>query len=473
LRANGENRARRAWTAAAALVPALVLFGLAEGALRLWGPAAYRASAGRDVPVRPAHEPRVVRVDGSIPAEGERVPAEELLYVYEAERMRGLTAPVVKGDEIRIGVFGGSSVYGWPCGSAESFPAVAETILWRTLPGGTDVRVLNAGVLGEWSGEVRARVAGLLEADLDWVVLYMGHNDYSFLRELMQTRPWVRRVQRVLHRSVAYQVLASYLVEARTAYLMWKDSPGLRFTQVGALREELRRRNVLMDWREWDAVAPELDGASGRFADFRRSVAWIDGLFESNLEAIVRSAQAAGARVVLMTVASNVRDSGPWWSDHMPALSDADLLEWERRIGEARTAADGDELDKAIVLYRAALDISPRSARTHYELGRTLERAGEAGAALEHFLLARDFDLSGDRAPGVLNDTVREVAERTGAMLIDVERDFLTCYECRGKVYFYDELHPSCLGYRRIGEQLAARLREVIAPELARAGAAP
>jgi len=70
--------------------------------------------------------------------------------------------------------------------------------------------------------------------------------------------------------------------------------------------------------------------------------------FPANLDDIVRTATDAGARVVLCTVAGNLKDCAPFASLHREGLSKADLAKWEGLFEQGIRLTEAGNLSEAV-----------------------------------------------------------------------------------------------------------------------------
>jgi len=172
--------------------------------------------------------------------------------------------------------------------------------------------------------------------------------------------------------------------------------------------------------------------------------------FQSNLRDIVRAAHDAGARVLLSTVASNLRDSAPFGSLHRQGLGTEALASWNSLVqqgdGLERAATSADALE----LYLAAAQIDDQFADLHFRIARCQWALGDYVAAKEHYTRARDLDTLRFRADSRINDAIRAVVSSSGqdAQLLDAESLFSAESHngVIGEELFYDHVHFTPLG---------------------------
>ena len=102
------------------------------------------------------------------------------------------------------------------------------------------------------------------------------------------------------------------------------------------------------------------------------------GHFQRNLEDIVRSGRKAGAKVILCTVGSNLKDNPPFSSLHSADLSPAEIEKWESVYQEAINHETAGDYGKALESCLAAAEIDDGYADLQYRLGEYLLAGGGA-----------------------------------------------------------------------------------------------
>lgn len=142
--------------------------------------------------------------------------------------------------------------------------------------------------------------------------------------------------------------------------------------------------------------------------------------FESNLEDIVRTAAAAGAKTVLCTVVSNLKDCAPLLALHRPDLSADEQAAWTRAFDRGRLNwLLGDNAAARTDLLEARR-LDPQYAETDYLLGSLALQTGDLPAAQGYFLTAQHWDALRFRPDPRLNEITRRVAGRQpSASLVD------------------------------------------------------
>ena len=120
--------------------------------------------------------------------------------------------------------------------------------------------------------------------------------------------------------------------------------------------------------------------------------------FESNLRDTVTAARNSGATVLVSTVATNLKDCGPFASMHREGLSQADLATWSQLVQEGADLESAKSYAEALQAYRSAAKIDGQYAELEFRIARTLWKQGDYQGAKDHYLRARDLDTQIGRA---------------------------------------------------------------------------
>ena len=133
--------------------------------------------------------------------------------------------------------------------------------------------------------------------------------------------------------------------------------------------------------------------------------------YRQNLRDITRAGTDAGARVVLSTVAVNIKDSPPFASLGDSLLAEPARSEWRAALKQgALLQKQGRMEDSRGPLERAA-DLFPDHAETRFRLGKAILATGEASQAVPHLLAALELDILRFRADRRRNLIVQEVVQ--------------------------------------------------------------
>ena len=305
--------------------------------------------------------------------------------------------------EPRVMVLGGSSVFvgrdkPWP-----HFPDVLDQRL-------TGIRVLNGGVPGVNSAGVLQRVRALREHDVDAFVIYTGHNDVA---------------SRIFGSTAA---VTPSLVMAR-AERSWLFHGIRRLLHGPRPSSNDSARNAATS-RHRDRSPPEAEPLFDA-AGLAESAATL----QANLEAAV--AAAAPRPVVLVTPISN-----PLW----PPIATAPGSEEPELSGDCdrdRTALESPET--ALAAWR-----SVQAAR------QCADRTWLLAAAAD----VRRLDAAPLRAPPALVQAVRNAADQSGALLVDLE-ETIPVHQRASARLFADPLHFDRSGHKAVAKALEEAVIEV------------
>jgi tetratricopeptide (TPR) repeat protein len=192
--------------------------------------------------------------------------------------------------------------------------------------------------------------------------------------------------------------------------------------------------------------------------------------FRRNLDAIVDEGRKHGAKIVLSTVACNLKDCAPFGSLHRADLASADLVKWEKFSDDGISAQAGGKFAEALEFYRQAAKLDDTYAALRFREGECLLALGQDKDALEEFARARDLDTLRFRCDSGLNEIIRKEANRLRGngheiILADAEAELARQAEhgIPGGEFFYEHVHFKFDGNYRLaltlGEQIAKLLR--------------
>ena len=335
----------------------------------------------------------------------------------------------------RIFCLGGSAVNGASLGNPGAFPRWLEVML-SAVDLSTDYEVINSGQPGFPSAEVLALEKQVLEAGPDLLMVYLGNNEFLWNREQAGRVRWPEPLL-----VFKYDAQKLWLIRLIQSALHPVARPWADFAQgPEGMRQNAARYLQSAAKNSWD----------------RDHYSWVLAQFRSNLETMVDLAQARGVRIILGTVAVNLRDWEPHGSYHRADFPQSQVLRWDLAVqaGKAAFAQGQFEQARADFLQAAALDQTPASL--NFLLGHCFLKLGDPASASGYFLAAADRDSQRDRAGSDLNALVREVAREKGVPLLDLERIFQEKAADRvpGDELFLDNVHPNFEGHRIIAESL-------------------
>ena len=189
--------------------------------------------------------------------------------------------------------------------------------------------------------------------------------------------------------------------------------------------------------------------------------------FERNLGDIIDLGLDAHATVIVSTIVRNLKDCGPFASDHKPGFPADDSARWNQFYQAGMAAQQAGQFVQAITSFQQAGQLDNSFAETHYHLGQCLLDAGRDVDAAKEFNLACDEDALRFRADSQINGIIRRVAgghQQKGVRLADSEAvaNQSSPHSLAGSELLYEHVHLNFEGNylvaRAIAEQIESSL---------------
>jgi len=345
-------------------------------------------------------------------------------------------------NTLRVVVLGESAAQGVPA-PQYGFAAQLRAQLRNRYPG-RDVEVVNTGIVAVNSHVVYQVARQMAEFSPDVFVVYAGNNEVVgpygpgcvYLSEMPPL--WVIR-------------LSSWVKATRTGQLV--------NTAIGKVT---LHGHPPAEWGGMPMfVNSAVNGDDPRLEKVYRN-------FEANLRDIVRVASGAGAKTILCTVASNIRDCAPFLSTHRKGLSEAELAAWTRSFNRGRAEWLLEEGGTARTDLLEAVRIDAHYADCWFMLGSLDLKAGDIASARRHFIEAQHWDALRFRPDPSINDAVRRVAESAGegVALLDTAAllgsDSSSTAEPAGRGLFFEHVHLDWEGNFILARAVAERMEEAL-----------
>jgi tetratricopeptide (TPR) repeat protein len=342
---------------------------------------------------------------------------------------------VKQPNTLRIVVLGESAAQGVPAPSF-GFAAQLRAQLRARYPD-KEVEVINTGIVAINSHVVYQVARDLSNFSPDLFVVYMGNNEVVgpygpgcfYLSEMPPL--WVIR-------------LSIFVRSTRTGQLM------TAFIRSLAKRDEPPA--------EWGGMSMFVENAV-RGDDPRLEAVYRN--FEVNLRDIVRVAAKSGARTLLCTVASNIKDSAPFVSLHRTGATESEMMEWGRVFNRGRIEWLLGLAGPARIDLLEAKRIDPHYADTLFMLGSIDLQAGDIEAARKQFIDAEHWDALRFRPDPRINEIIRKVASENSASasLVDTAAlmgsDPASSAIPAGRELFFEHVHPNWDGNYLLGRSMA------------------
>ena len=354
-----------------------------------------------------------------------------LLRIMEAKKPLGT---------YRIFILGESAAQGYPQ-PAYGAGRYLETLLRERFPG-EKFEVVNLGIVAIDSHVIVpiARECARYQGDL-WII-YMGNNEmigpFGAASVLGAQAPPLRFVRLSL---AIQQTRVGQLMMALACKLKWKTAnaswKGMGTFLVNRVRPDDPRRKVV----------------------YRN--------FQHNLEDIVHAGVNSGAKILLNTVAVNLKDCPPFASMPATNLSAADRAAFDRLHANGFLAEGQGNFAKAAQFYKQAARLDPQFAELQFRWGDCLLQLTSFAAAREHFQLACNYDAlpfrTGSRINGLIAQTGRQLA-CSNLVLFDAVAALETNNPAGicGQELFYEHVHFNFNGNYRLGRAWAERIEPLL-----------
>ena len=359
-----------------------------------------------------------------------------------------LVMPATKApDTFRIFIFGESAAIGDPRPNYGA-GCYLEVLLAERYPQ-AKFEIINTGVTAINSHAILpiARECARHQGDL-WLI-YMGNNEmvgpFGAVTVFGAKAPplWLARAQLQLRRLRFCQLLLD------AAQKIQKVNPGAD------------------GWRGMEMFAPNqlTPNDPGRQRVYRN--------FERNLNDIVQAGLDSGARVVLSTVAVNLKDCPPFGAVSPADLAPAGRAAFEQFCRDGAAAQRKDVSPTPSPIFSKRAGIFPQSAEAQYQLAACLLRLTNAAVARPHFQQAVDDDPLPFRADSRINETIRAAARRFagGSLELCDAAEALTAASPEGvpgEELFFEHVHLNPAGNYALAVAWAGQIEKLLAPALKR-----
>jgi tetratricopeptide (TPR) repeat protein len=324
--------------------------------------------------------------------------------------------------EFRVFVVGESAAMGVPEPGFGLAPQLRAQL--RAAYPGRAVAVYNLGVTAINSHAILPIIRQVAEFQPDLFVVYMGNNEVvgPFGPGSVSTRGVPPRV----------------VIRAN----LW-----VRGTRLGQLVQRALQAigpagAALKEWRGMEMFARNTVAAG----DPRLEAVYAN--FAANLDEIIGLTARSGAKVVLSTVAVNVKDCAPFVSVHATGMTPEQLTAWQQAVDRGAFAD--------------ALAIDPQHAESHFRLAQILDEQGQAELARSQYLAALQWDALRFRADARINDIIRAAARFAPdrVILVDAAREMGAAADSptppADSRFFLEHVHLTWAGNFELARLLAA-----------------
>ena len=421
---NRPGRAKSYWPqiASAILVP-IVLVGLIEGGLRVFG-----VGYSTDLTVPCTQQGRAAACYNLFfpaPFFPPGMIKTPQAYSIPAEKPQGT---------FRIFVLGESAAMGDP-DPAYAFSRYLEVMLRQRYPA-RKFEVVNTGSVAINSHVLLPIAKGLAEQRPDLFIIYSGNNEV-----------------------VGPYGPGTALTSSGMSLPVIRSSIFVRSTRIGQLLTKVGTQK-----REWGGMEMFLDKQVRESSPLMKN-AYQN--FEANLRDTVAVARGTGARVIVSTVATNLKDCGPFSSLHRENLGKDELRSWTALVQQGADLENARSYDEAMRAYQAATKIDDQYAELEFRMARSLWMLADYAGARVHYLRARDLDTLRFRADSKIDDINRSVAASSGAELVDAEDVFAKASPngIIGSELVYEHVHLTPQGNYLLARAMFLQIASKLAPE--------
>jgi len=234
-------------------------------------------------------------------------------------------------------------------------------------------------------------------------------------------------------------------------------------TRLGQLLGTLAHRRQKREWRGMEmflerqvrANSPQMGPVYENFA--------------VNMRDIIAVARRSGARVLISTVGTNLKDCAPFASLHREGIRPDELRSWDDLVRRGAILENAGSRAEALKLYLAAADIDPQYAELQFRIARCLWALSDFAQAKERFVRAQDLDTLRFRADSRINEIIRGLAGADpGVRVVDAATVFAaeSEHEIPGGELFYEHVHMNPRGNYLLARALFPQVASILPPEV-------
>ncbi len=358
--------------------------------------------------------------------------------------------PKKSAGAYRIFILGESAARGDP-----QMPYAAsrylEALLDERFPG-AHFEVVNLGITGVSSHVILPIARDCARAGGDLWIIYMGNNE--------MVGPFGA--------ATVFGAKAPALAFVRLNLAVKKTRTGQLLAALG------RKFQGQTAGAAWGGMKMFL-GNQLRADDPRKEVVYQN--FQRNLDDIVRAGLDSGVKILLNTVAVNLKDCPPFASLGNSNLPAVDRAQFDQLFAQAESAQANRNFAGASQGLAQAAKLDPLAAALQYRRGQCALGLGDLAGAREHFQKACDVDALPFRADSRINGAI----EKAGRQFAGDKLTFFdaatalaaeTVENLCGQETFYEHVHFNFDGNFRLGRAWAQQVEKMLPPEISRDAAA-
>jgi tetratricopeptide (TPR) repeat protein len=343
--------------------------------------------------------------------------------------------PAVKPPAVfRIFVLGESAAMGDP-DPAYGFSRYLEVMLRQRFPS-TKFEVVNTGSVAINSHVLLPIARGLARQAPDLFIIYSGNNEV-----------------------VGPYGPGTALTSSNMRLPVIRSSIFVHSTRIGQLLTKVGEQK-----REWGGMEMFLDKQVPARSPLMRLTY---ENYASNLRETIEAARRSGARVIVATVATNLKDCAPFASMHRQDLPETALRSWTEQVQQGADLESNRSYSEALKAYLSAEKIDDQYAELEFRIARCLWKLEDYPKAEEYFVRARDLDTLRFRADSKINDINRAAASASsGVDLVDTDSIFAkqSPNGIIGSELVYEHVHLTPEGNYLLARAMFLQIASKLAP---------
>jgi tetratricopeptide (TPR) repeat protein len=340
----------------------------------------------------------------------------------------------------RILIFGESAARGEP-EPPYAASRYLEALLNERFPN-THFQTVNLGITAINSHVILPIARDCVKADGDLWIIYMGNNE--------MVGPFGA--------ATVFGTKAPPLGFVRLNLAIQQTRVGQLLVKLG---RKLKGKSSNESWGGMNMFA----GNQLRADDPRKQVVYQN--FQRNLDDIVKVGLDSGAKILLNTVAVNLKDCPPFASLANSNLPAAERAKFDKLYAEACSAEAQNNDAEAARKFEPAAALDPQFPELQYRWGECLAAMSNFAGAREHFQKACDYDALPFRADSRINGIIQKTAQQFAGdklAFFDAAAAMAanTSNGVCGRETFYEHVHFNFDGNFRLGRAWAEQVAKML-----------
>jgi len=184
--------------------------------------------------------------------------------------------------------------------------------------------------------------------------------------------------------------------------------------------------------------------------------------FRSNLNDIVKTAQKSGAKVILSTVAVNLKNCPPFASLNRADLNEQQKKDFDLLCKSGFELENAGDFNSACEKYLDAAKIDETFAELQFRIGRCFWNLGRFDEACQRYEFAKELDTLRFRADSEINRIISEIGK--SVYFVDSAGAFEanSPHNCPGFELFLEHVHPTFAGNYLLAKTVFGQVEDVL-----------